>query len=314
MKTSDFFTQWLADEKIELKLSTYEAMTNYINSHIIPWFSVNAPVLEEIRPRDIQNYVNCKLKSGRLDSKSGGLSRPSVSKHLSIIKQALNKAVIYEYISANPASAIRMKRAKSVYSKRIVMLSTEEAQKLVEAFKGHYLYEAVVLALYYGLRKEEVAGLRWSSIDFENNIIRIEHTVVKSLTIEESDEMKTNSSFAIFPILPGVREMLLSLKEKKSPYTDYVITNRKFDNYIRPDVLTRAFQRRLVKMGFEKMRFHDLRHSTASILFDKGTPIDKVRIWMRHEDIETTYNIYTHWSGRKVKQISDEIVGIINIL
>ena len=237
-----------------------------------------------------------------------------LKKQLENIKQALNKAVIFEYIVSNPASAIRMKRAKSVYTKRIVMLSTEEAQKLVEAFKGHYLYEAVVLALYYGLRKEEVIGLRWSAIDFNNNVIRIEHTVVKSLTIAESDEMKTNSSFAIFPMLPGVREMLLALKEKKSPYTDYVFTNRKGTSYIRPDVLTRAFQRRLKKMGFPPMRFHDLRHSTSSILFDKDTPIDEVRIWMRHEDIETTMNIYTHWSNKKVKQISDKIAGIINIL
>lgn len=314
MKTADFFTQWLSDEKTELKLSTYEAMTNYVNGHIIPWFEKNAPILEEIKPRDIQNYVNYKLTGGRIDGKEGGLSRASVSKHLSIIKQALNKAVIFEYIVSNPASAIRMKRAKSVYTKRIVMLSTEEAQRLVEAFKGHYLYEAVVLALYYGLRKEEVIGLRWSAIDFNNNVIRIEHTVVKSLTIEESDEMKTNSSFAIFPMLPGVREMLLALKEKKSPYTDYIFTNRKGTSYIRPDVLTRAFQRRLKKMGFPPMRFHDLRHSTSSILFDKDTPIDEVRIWMRHEDIETTMNIYTHWSNKKVKQISDKIAGIINIL
>ncbi|MBR2041742.1 MAG: site-specific integrase [Oscillospiraceae bacterium] len=313
MKSSDYFSEWLSDEKVELKLSTYEATTNYINGHIIPWFDENAPVLENIKPRDIQNYINFKLNGGRLDGKCGGLSRVSVSKHLSIMKQALNKAVIYDYISANPAACIRMKRAKSVYTKRIVMLSTEEAQRLVEAFKGHYLYEAVVLSLYYGLRKEEVVGLRWSAIDFDNNVIRIEHTVVKSLTIEESDEMKTNSSYAIFPMLPGIREMLLSMKENKSPYTDYLFTNREHTRYIRPDVMTRAFQRHLLKAGFEKMRFHDLRHSTASILFDKGTPIDEVRIWLRHEDIETTLNIYTHWSSRKVKQISDKIAGIINI-
>ena len=313
MKTADFFTQWLSDEKTELKLSTYEAMTNYVNGHIIPWFEKNAPILEEIKPRDIQNYVNYKLTGGRIDGKEGGLSRASVSKHLSIIKQALNKAVIFEYISSNPASAIRMKRAKSVYTKRIVMLSTEEAQRLVEAFKGHYLYEAVVLALYYGLRKEEVIGLRWSAIDFDNNVIRIEHTVVKSLTIEESDEMKTFSSYSNFKMKPDIKEMLLLLKKSKSPYTDYVFTNRKGTDYIRPDVLTKAFQRHLVKMGFEKMRFHDLRHSTASVMFDEGIPIDEVRIWMRHEDIETTLNIYTHWNSRKVKQISDKMAGIINV-
>ena len=313
MKTADYFSEWLADEKAELKLSTYEAMTNYINSHIIPWFSVNAPVLENIKARDVQNYVNYKLKSGRLDGKSGGLSRASVSKHLSIIKQAFNKAVIFGYLSVNPAACVRLKRAKSIYTQRTVMLSTEEAHKLIEAFKGHYLYEAVVLALYYGLRRSEVLGLKWSAIDFANNEIRIEHTVVKSLTIEASDSTKTFSSHCVYDMFPDVREMLLALKARNPQGSEYLFLNSKKDKVMRPDCMTRGFERRLIKMGFKKMRFHDLRQSTASILFDMGMPVDEVRIWLRHDDIETTMNIYVHWKNTRKKAISNKIEGIFSL-
>ena len=193
------------------------------------------------------------------------------------------------------------------------MLSTEEAQKLIEAFKGHYLYEAVALALYYGLRRSEVLGLKWSAIDFAKNEIRIEHTVVKSLTIEASDSTKTFSSHCVYDMFPDVREMLLALKARNPQGSEYLFLNSKKDKVMRPDCMTRGFERRLIKMGFKKMRFHDLRHSTASILFDMGMPVDEVRIWLRHDDIETTMNIYVHWKNTRKKAISSKIEGIFSL-
>lgn len=312
MKTAEFFTEWLNDEKLELQRSTYEAYTVYINRHIIPYFEDNAPILEELTPRNIKDYINYIRTAGRLDGKKGGLSTVSVKKHLSVIKQALNDAVIFGYINSNPAQAVKLRRTFGQYSRRTVMLTAEQAQKVIDCFKGHNLFPVVVIALYYGLRRSEVLGLRWSSIDFSSNEMRIEHTVVKSLTIEAKDTLKTEGSKATYQLFPEVREMLLKLKKKAPENSDYVFVwpdGRLF----RPDYVTKVFERTLVRNGLPKMRFHDLRHSTASILFDKGLSIEDVKNWMRHSDIETTSNIYLHYGSARKMLVADSLNGLFTI-
>lgn len=312
MKTSDFLKEWLNDERYELQLSTYEAYTVYINRHIIPYFEKHAPVLEELTARDIKDYINYIKVSGRHDGKKGGLSHASVKKHLSVIKQALNEAVILGYINNNPALSIKLKRERTVYSPKTVMLTTEDAQRLIDCFKGHILYPAVVLALYYGLRRSEVLGLRWSAIDFEHNEMRIEHTVVKNLTIEAKDCTKTACSKAVYQLFPEVREMLLKLKATAPKNSEYILVWPD-GRMLRPDFITKSFQKHLVKSGLPKMRFHDLRHSTASILFDKGLELENVKNWLRHSDIETTSNIYLHYGRGRNKLAYSAINGMFKI-
>ena len=312
MTTSEFFIEWLNDEKLYLQRSTYEAYTVYFNRHIIPYFSERCPELSDITPRHIKDYVNYISTSGRMDGKQGGLSRASVRKHLSVLKQALNEACTSEYINVNPAVSVRLRRSKQLYSDKTVMMTSAEAQKVIDAFKNHVLYPAVVITLYYGLRRSEILGLRWSSIDFERNEMRIEHTVVKSLTIEAKDSTKTDLSRAVYQLLPDVREMLLEMKRNAPINTDYIMVwsdGRLF----RPDYVTRAFEKQLVKVGLPKMRFHDLRHSTASILFDLGLSLEEVKNWLRHSDIETTSNIYLHYGKSRKKIVSNAVSGLFKI-
>ena len=312
MKTADFFTEWLDDEKLTLQRSTYEAYTVYINRHIAPYFSEHCPELTDITPRHIKDYINHLKTSGRLDGKPGGLSHASVRKHLSVIKQALNEAVVCGYIPSNPAQPVKLRRQTHSYSDNVVMLTSEDAQKLIDAFRGHELFPAVVLTLCYGLRRSEVLGLRWSSIDFDRNELRIEHTVVKNLTVEEKDTTKTDLSRATFQLFPNIRQMLLDMKSRTPDSSGYILT-RGNGNPLRPACLTRSFQRRLKKMGLPKMRFHDLRHSTASILFDSGLPLEEVKDWLRHSDIETTSNIYLHYGKARRKLVSDTVGALFRI-
>lgn len=312
MKTADFFTEWLDDERLLLQRSTYEAYTVYVNRHMIPFFSEHSPELNGITPRLIKDYINHLTTSGRLDGKTGGLSHASVKKHLSVIKQALNEAVVCGYIQINPASSVKLRRHTQPYSDNVVMLNRNEAQTLIEAFRGHELFPAVVLALCYGLRRSEVLGLRWSAIDFSRNELRIEHTVVKNLTVEAKDTTKTDLSRATFQLLPDIREMLLELK-KNSGDSDSYILSRNDGKPMRPDCLTRSFQRRLKKQGLPKMRFHDLRHSTASVLFDSGMSLEEVKNWLRHTDIETTSNIYLHYGKARRKLVSDTVGTLFRI-
>ena len=82
---------------------------------------------------------------------------------------------------------------------------------------------------------------------------------------------------------------------------------------LRPDFITKSFQKHLVKSGLPKMRFHDLRHSTASILFDRGLELENVKNWLRHSDIETTSNIYLHYGRGRNKLAYSAINGMFKI-
>ena len=106
--------------------------------------------------------------------------------------------------------------------------------------------------------------------------------------------------------------MLLDMKSRTPDSSGYILT-RGNGKPLRPDCLTRSFQRRLKKMGLPKMRFHDLRHSTASILFDSGMPLEEVKNWLRHSDIETTSNIYLHYGKARRKLVSDTVGALFRI-
>ena len=310
MKVSEYLADWLEAQETILERSTFEAYKVYLGRHLIPYFEELGVELNELTAKQIQEYLTYKLKAGRLDGKSGGLSTVTVRKHFSVLKQALNDAVVQGEISVNPAMFAKMKRRKSTLTERTVLLTASEARKVVQAFEGHILYPVVVLALYYGLRRSEVLGLKWSAIDFENNTLTVCHTVVKNISIVCKDSTKTEASRATFQLLPEVREILLNLKEKAPQGSEYICVWED-GRLMRPDSVTRGFQRVLKKHNLPQMRFHDLRHSTASILFDKGMSLEDVKNWMRHTDIETTSNIYLHYGrGRKIL-ISHDLEGLL---
>ena len=310
MKVHEFLSDWLTTQEMLLERSTFEAYQVYFGRHLIPYFEKLDVDLQDLKPKQIQQYINTKLKSGRLDGKSGGLSEVSVRKHWSVLKQALNDAVLLGEIPTNPAMFAKMKRRKSTLTERTVLLTAEEAQRVIQAFEGHTLYPVVVLTLYYGLRRSEVLGIKWSAVDFNRNTLTICHTVVKNTSIVCKDSTKTETSRATFELLPEVREMLLALKEKAPPYSEYICVWED-GRLFRPDYITRGFQRVLKRNKLPKMRFHDLRHSTASILFDRGWSLEDVKNWLRHTDIETTSNIYLHYGrGRKIL-ISHDLAGVL---
>ncbi len=308
MLSSEYFSSWVEFQRNFVQRSTYEAITIYFDKHITPYFGRYE--LEEITPYIVQSYITYKLKDGRQDGKKGGLSLVSVRKHFSLLKQALDQAVIYGYITANPCAPVRVPRKKNTNANRTVMLTADEAQTVINAFEGHPLHTAVVLSLYYGLRRSEVLGLRWSAIDFDRNTLTINHTIVKNLTIEAKDSTKSETSERTYTMPPEVKRLLQ--EQRKNANSDYV--NAWSDGRIyRPDYLTRGFQRVLKAHGLPKMRFHDLRHSTASILFDKGWQLEDVKNWLGHADIETTSNIYLHYSKQRKILLAYRLGGMFKI-
>ena len=250
---------------------------------------------------DVQRYITEKLRGGRCDGKEGGLSRVSVRKHLNVVKQAFSDAVLYEVIGSNPAACVKLPRVAPI-SPEAQFLTTEQAKVLLAAFSGTFRL-LVMMTLYYGLRRSEVIGLRWSSIDLVGNTFSISHTVVKNCTIVRKDRTKTESSRRCFQLFPDVRQALEDLREQQRaarkarhakglPYEENDYLFRYEDGRLyRPDYVTRAFERTARKCTLPRIRFHDLRHSTASLLFEKGWNVKDVQEWLGHSDVETTVNV-----------------------
>lgn len=319
----EFFARWKEKQKNCVQLSTYEGYDTYFGKHIIPYFRERKIKICELRPKDIKSFVDYLTSNGRCDGQ-GGLSQVSARKILSLVRSALDEAVLEDIIKVNPSVRIKVEKSKSDVDKkdRTVFLSAEDAQKMLNLLQGHYLLPMVYVALYYGLRKSEVLGLRWQDVDFDKNTITIQHTVVKNKTIIEKESTKTSNSRAVMVLIDDVKQLLLNLHGKEAEYRDFFGASYISNDYIfkhengepfRPDTVTRGFQRALARAGLPPMRFHDLRHSTASILFDKGWDIGEVREWLRHADIDTTANIYTHVRQSRIVNLGKDFDNTLKI-
>jgi len=155
-----------------------------------------------------------------------------------------------------------------------------------------------------------VLGLKWSSIDFERKSMTINHKVTEQRVNGKyvpvvSDVMKNKTSCRTLPLIPAVEEELLKQKEKQqlyrklfkksysTEYLDFVCTDQE-GKLLRPNFVTEHFEWLLRQYGLPHIRFHDLRHSCASLLLANGVPMKQIQEWLGHSDFSTTANIYAH--------------------
>ena len=168
----------------------------------------------------------------------------------------------------------------------------------------------MILAAFYGLRRSEVCGLKWDAIDFEKKTITIRHIVTQicvdgKSTLIQKDRTKTKSSYRTLPLVPPFEKLLRRLKAQQEANrklcgnaycrqdAEYVYVND-IGELVKPGYLTQHFPRLLEKHNMRVIRFHDLRHSCASLLHANGVSMKEIQEWLGHSDISTTANIYTH--------------------
>lgn len=296
---SDYLLHWLDLAKLKIDESTYQSYCCIAKAHIIPYFKDKKIKLNQITRNDLQMYVNFKYEHGRKDGK-GGLSAKTVKSHIVLIKQALKEAVKNDIITNNPSDYITLPKIQKYEAS---FYSLNQLNDLFVAIKNEPLYPLIYIATVYGLRRSEVLGLKWDSIDFENNTLTIKHTVVDVSKIIEKDSTKNKSSYRSYPIGKDIKNILLKLKDTEeynrklfgNEYneTDYIF---KWDNGkpLKPDYISRTFKVILDKYNLPHIRFHDLRHSCASLLVANGFTLKDIQEWLGHSDIQTTANIYAH--------------------
>jgi len=305
---TDFLKQWLENLYLSKSIAqtTYDAYKMTLNAHLLPHFNPLLLKVRDIEPRHIQKYVNEKLI---------GLSPNTVKRHMANISKCLDSAVKQNIIAFNPAK--RIEEIRKVKYTGAKFLREKQIEKLLACVKDDPLEMVILLALFYGLRRSEVLGLKWGAIDFENKTIRINHTVVKvSKEIHRQDSTKNDCSNDTLPLPDMIKNRLIRWKAQQGeckrlqPFdymdTDYVCTMIDGEP-IKPDYVSQHFRILLKKNNLELIRFHDLRHSSASFLKSLGFDLKDIQTWLRHADIQTSMDLYTHLDMSAKWKIADGI-------
>ena len=323
---AECFERWIDYKSTQIECTTAWGYKSKSKT-IIEYFREKDFKIEELEPKDLLTYYEWALENGRRnvynENMSTGLNRRTVRDQSALIKGFLNDAVIEGIISTNPADKVQVPRVKENNTKEIAFMDIEQSEAFLKFIKSDPLFEKLYciskIGLFYGCRRSEILGLKWSAIDFEKGAIVINHTIVRNEGgVEYRDNVKTESSYRYLPLLEIVKYDLLELMKRqketgiydKNGYVFRWEDGRTYD----PDYITKLFKKAVERCNAvpKNMTFHGLRHSCCAILFEKGWDLGKVQNWLGHSDITVTANIYNHvsrkWRNKHGKMV-DEMFG-----
>ena len=302
---SDYVRIWLEQIARKVDTVTLQGYQVTADTHILPYFDEKKTALANVDYKILQQYMDLKHQSGRLDGK-GGLSPKSIRAHKNIISQALDMAVKNNLIPSNPCQFVILPPLVRYES---TFYNDKQLKALFEALRDDPLLPLVKITALYGLRRSELLGLQWDSIDFEAKTMTIRHTVSKVTEVVAKDKTKNASSRRTFPLTPEALEIFRAAKFQEQQ--NRIAFGREYqqNSYVfkwadghtySPDYVSHRFNDLLKKHSLPHIRFHELRHSCASMLIAMGWTLKDVQEWLGHSDIQMTANIYSHLDvGRK---------------
>lgn len=293
MKTTtlgDFLDMWIEEViKPSKRLGTYRNYSNMVRLYIKP--ALGQHQLSKLKAPQVQTMLNELHKKG--------LSARTVQLTRAVLRKALNQAIQWNYLERNVATLVVVPRREKYKS---APFTHEEALVFLKAVKGHRQEALYRLELSLGLRMGEALALKWDDIDFERRTIRI----AASLQVDKGKlhrlEPKTDSSVATLPLPEVLAQMLLAHKERQDKErkqsfwqeNGYVFCSD-VGTPLWPRNVSTSFKRLLKRAGLSTdMRFHDLRHSCATLLLAQDVPITTVKEVLRHSQLAVTADLYAH--------------------
>ena len=295
---SNFVSKWFETIKPTISVNTYKTYKSMVKS-VLEYYKDKNLYINTIKPLDIQEYYSMLHKNG--------LKGTTIKRYHIIIHKTLEYAVTNELIPYNPSDRVERPKLKRYEA---AFYNKEELNKLFDVFKDDRMELVVYIGAYYGLRRCEILGLKWSAIDFEKKTLSVNGKLVsvyengKEKAVFESD-LKTVATLRTLPLIPQIEEKLLEQKAKQEQYKkllgrEFDSSNEEFvccDNFgklITPEYVTIHFGYMVRTRGLRHLRFHDLRHSCASLLLANGVPMKAIQDWLGHASFNVTANFYSH--------------------
>lgn len=307
----DYMLEWLEKQKGKVEQTTYIGYEQVIKGRLYKYFKAKKIKLVDLKPKHIQDFFDLLF--------SEGLSGNTIKHYRANISKALKSAVITEIIDSNPASKLEPIKVKEYTAD---YYTQDELLNLMEIIETTPIELPVIIAGVYGLRREEVIGIKWNAIDFKDKTLTIRHTVgrgkidgVTQFIFKE--RTKSDAGYRTLPLFDFIADLLRKYKNKYeenkkfygntycNDYKDYICLMENGE-LMKPGYVTQTFSKILDNNHLRHIRLHDLRHSCGTLLVRNGVPLKDIQIWLGHSNFQTTLR-YAH-ADVENKRISANVI------
>ncbi len=314
----DFLNDWLERvHRYKIQESTLNGYRTKVNGKIKSFFGEKV-TLDDCKPKLIHAFYDAL--------RAEGVSEQTILHYHNLLHAAFEYAVRQEIFEYNPMNRVeRPQKSKFVGA----FYSVDEVQTMLTFAEKELIYIPVMLAAYYGVRRSEALGLSWENVDFERKEIRICQKAMEisrngKKTVVISDTMKTESSRQTLPLIPDVEEILLKHKAKQEAYQKQfrkgysqehlgMVCVDQVGNLLKPNYVTTRFPKMLKKYGLRPIRYHDLRHTCASLLLGKNINMKVIQMWLGHSNMSTTADIYSHLDSSAKNEAGRSIASMLGL-
>jgi integrase len=295
--------KWLPVQRSQLKASTFDSYRRTIELHVLP--TIGHVMLSRLLPEDLEGLYARLLESGRRNGARGGLSPTSVRYVHRILRKALHDALRKGTIAKNPAALADPPRGsgRAGAGHELKVWSAAELQSFLTLISAERLAPAYFLAAHTGMRRGEVLGLRWSDVDLPRKRISVRQAVTAVAYQLRVSDVKTGTARRTIDIDNPVVAQLASWRKRQAKerllvgpaYEDHgLVFSRPDGRPVHPEFLSRTFDRVVRSSALPAIRFHDVRHTHATLLLKAGVPVKVVSERLGHASPGFTLNVYQH--------------------
>jgi integrase len=283
MTLDAYLDDWLANVRPTIAAATFTSYSGHARLHIRPL--LGGMVVSRIRPADVRRLIADRL--------AVGLSPATVRRVVTTLHMALGQAVRERALSTNPAANLRLPLAPR---HEIRAMTWEDADRIVAAVRGDSFEALYVLLLFTGMRVGEATGLDWRDVDLEGRRLFVRRG-------------KTHASARVVPLAQLAYEAMVAHQAVSVSIdpADPVFVGPRRGQRLRVDVVTHHFPRLLEAAGLPRMRVHDLRHGTATLLLSLGVPSRDIADLLGHATPSVTMNVYMHVTERMQREAVDRL-------
>ncbi len=298
--------------KPSIREQTAYYYNNYIEKHIVP--GIGSIRLDKLTTIQIQQFYNRLKTSGRIqryehiELKDKGLSNRFIRGVHGVLRSALEQAVKERLITSNPAEGCKLPR---IDKKEMKVLLPEQIGAYLQEANRRGLLPAYYLELTSGLRRGELLALLWTDLDVENMTISVTKQVNRINGQLKVSQPKTSNSIRTIPI-PKQAVDLLILEHEKHPDNPYMFPSPKTGTMYDPDSFRHTHEKILAAAGIEHIRFHDLRHTFATLSLQNGVDVKTLSNTLGHYSAGFTLDTYTHVTQRMKREAADTIGSVID--